>query len=172
MSEDRSTSEYYGVLGRVQAHVHHITLRFYPFALLTHGNQNVVLEARFQTPGFDIAEVDRFVGQEVEFLAQSDSAEINDVFAGEGVTLKASSVTTDWCPYDVDDYRNAADKLERYQATLQNDLYDARRKNDRIKSIATELLRRAEIKAATSSEFKRIQTPAIEVLHRILGELE
>lgn len=75
-------------------------------------------------------------------------------------------------PYDLQDYADRVLVLDQYLAEQSAELRGARKKLGRLASVAHELIRRAEIKANVSHEHGLRQSGAIEVLQRMLAELE
>ncbi|WP_298097182.1 hypothetical protein [Brevundimonas sp.] len=69
--------------------------------------------------------------------------------------------------YDTADFERYSQRLESEIEHLQISLRTANTKNDKGRAIVVELLRRAEIKADASDQFRERQASAIEVLKRL-----
>ena len=169
---DALPDEYYGVLARARFGENHAVLRFCSFTFDTNPDGKPIYEVTLDQPAFGEADLEPFLGQEVEFSRVSEPAQIHDIFAGLTLDLVASRSVATVQPYDRKDYADRVAQLDLLNDQLSKDLQYVRSRLSKVQSTAIELLRRAEIKSAGSADLKRLQAPAIEVLRRILSDLE
>jgi len=169
---ENAPGQFYGELWRANFEPGRAVLRFYQFAFDADVATPTVYEVTFLQPSFSYNDIEPFFEQEVQFSKTGDGALLHGSFTGEERLLVASSVTAQWQGYDIQDYINRIKQLDIMNAQLHGDLRIAHGKLNKVTSTAIELLRRAEIKAAASPERQKSQSPALEVLNRILFELE
>lgn len=163
---------FYGVLGRATESSSEITLRFYAYAFSEMEGERCVFTIHFKQPAFSGIEVEKLLGQEVELSVFSDYVEVNDIFGDDTSKLVAKSIITEWQPYDLHDYVQRVRGLNLSNGQLSSDLSRSRNKNSKAIALATELMRRAEIKSEASEELRSKQLAAIDVLQRMLTHLK
>lgn len=169
---DAPIEEFYGYLGRAEVTSERATVRMYPFGFST-GATNPVFEVLIDYPNFTETDLNSYLGGEFEVMLYSDYVQMDDVLEGlVSRTLKGKSASAIRRPYDLQDYVERVLVLDQYLAERSAELRSARKKLDRLASVAHELVRRAEIKANVSHEQSLRQSGAIEVLQRMLAELE
>ena len=163
--------EIYGAIGRVAFTPERASLRLYTEFSELGPDGTPICELRFTTPAFTQTEIDALLHDDAEVVITPGAAVLACLEGGER-TLRAEEVTVHWVAYDITDYDQAVRRLRRDLTQTQGELRDARTRLSGIRSTAAELLRRAEIKAATSDARRTLQASAIEVLKRFLVYLE
>lgn len=172
MTENSKLSEYSGLLGRATLTPAQGELRFHPYGFNTEPDSKPVFAVGFSEPGFTADEFAKLMLEEVEVAVFDDRAEIIGMDVEISVVLRARSVTANWVSYDVQDYvQRVRQQDEAYERTNES-LVDALRKNHKLHTLAVELLRRAELKAAGSEELAARQAAAISLLQRLLRQFE
>lgn len=163
---------FYGVLGRAVLEGGGAELRFYPFAFSNAPDGTDVFVATFEHVSFQEADIDPFVGEEVEVGVFPDRAEIVPIFDGRTLVLRAKKVVANWVAYDKEDYVLRVNSLDAAHERLNLELTKAVQKNRKGLDLTRELLRRAEMKAAASDDLRERQASAIAALTRLLHQLE
>ena len=171
MSETEQAADFYGVLGRVEAHANTVSLRFYPFTFENDPAADVVYQIDFQKPDFDPRSIDGFVGQEAEIEHREDRVIITDVFGSDEISLTAKSISAYRTKYVIEDFVDHVTGLGNALDREYKGHSGARRKLKEIEALSVELRRRAKIKADASDEQARLQKSTISVLDRILAAL-
>jgi len=144
----------------------HLRLHEFNFALEPDATPVVVV--RFVRPGFDIQALEALIGVEVAMSLFEDRAEITHLYEGTVTVLRADSVSAEAAADDTQDYLERIRELDEAVARLHADLRNASHKEHGALSLAIELLRRAEIKAAASEDLMSRQAAAIAVLERLI----
>ena len=172
--DPQTSDDFYGYLGRLDYDEGTALLRFYPFGFSREPSDTPIFSVRFHRPRFTKSDVAVLMeqGAEVEVRVREGRVDIDDIMAGTSLCLEAEQVVLQRLAYDLDDYVQYLATLDGANRRLHNDLNIMRKRVHRTTNFVIELLRRAEIKAASSADIRRNQTPAIEALNQILNTLE
>lgn len=172
MPADTPLTEFYGFLGRFEVTQEMAILRLYPFTFAS-DQDTPILEITVRHPAFSAADLAPLIGAEIEVTLHADRVQVEDALDGRiSLTLMGAEVSAAHKAYDLQDYADRLKSMHEHNAEQAAELHAVLDKLRRVKSVAIELIRRAELKAGVSHEHSLKQAGAIEALQRILAELE
>lgn len=172
MAPESAAQDFYGFLGRVQSQPGRIVLRFYPIDSSGDTEAKPVLEVHCHEPQFTASIAEKQIDREFEIEVSVDRFDMHDASAGTSMSLQAANFAAHRVPLDIEDYVHRLKLRDQRASELSRELIAVRRQNEKFKSVAQELLRRAEIKGAGSAELQRQQKSAVDALQRLLVELD
>ena len=172
MTEGSNLKEFSGSLGRATVTSAFAELRFYSFDFSTETSAKPVFAVCFDEPRFTADDVNKLMNEDAEITVFHDRVEVLGLELEDSVVLHARSVTASWASYDTGDFVQRVRQLDEAYARTRDELTPALMRNHKIHLLIIELLRRAELKAASSTELGMRQAAAISVLKRVLRQIE
>ena len=148
------------------------SFRLHPWTFSNDPSERNVCEIVFDTDEFDAKVIYKFEGHEVDVEFTDKTISIFDWDLGDEYKFLASSISQAMICYELSDFVDRVSGLEAAWEQEYRGNIDGRRKLDELRSLADELLRRAEIKAASSKEQSKLQQSTIKAINRIKTALE
>lgn len=146
--------------------------RLYPWTFSNDPFAEEVCEIVFKAQDLDLRVVSRFEGREVNIEFTGKTISIYDWDFGDEYEFSAEAISQRMICYELSDFVNQIAGLEAALKIEYRKNVVARQKLDKHATLVDELLRRAEFKAASSTEQEKLQQPTIRALKRIKLALE
>lgn len=148
------------------------SFRLYPWAFSNDPTAKDVCEITFDATNLD-AEINcKFQGNEVDVEFTDKTISMFDWDLGDEFSFLASLISQRMVCYELSDF---VDRVFVSESALKKEYRsntDGKRKLAELRSLANELLRRAEIKAVSSKEQSKFQQSTIKAINRIKTALE
>jgi hypothetical protein len=148
------------------------SFRLYPWTFSNDPSSKDVHEIVFETPELTTEIISNFDGHEVDVCFGDGTISIFDWDYGDEHQFSANSISQSSVGYELSDFVDRVESLEKALEKERLSSTAAHRKLNTLRSLTDELLRRAEIKAESSAEQSKLQKSAIQVIQRLVAELE
>lgn len=155
-----------GVLAKLDSTEDRAILRIHPHVFSAEPDGKPVLEISIAEPRFLPARI-LVVGDEIDGWWSSNRISIFDPQQNTYVEISAQQITTCWVDYELSDFREHANALVAALDRVEARSQAADAKITTGIGLIDELIRRAELKAASSEQRRRDQASAIAALQRI-----